>query len=462
MQKPLFVWFFTAFMALSILLPSRSSHESFPGLFFKQNRARFLADMPDSTIAVFFSADQRHKHVDLYYPYRQESSFYYLAGVEEPGAKLICLKPSITVNSKSVSEILFLNPPGEKQAKWSGKGLQPEEAQARFDFEMVLHDSLFRETVFRVAKRSQTTHASVMLYQPKLALKYPDMISSAQREFEISCLKNQIPVKNSSAIVAKLRATKQPEERRAIKIAVQASVQGLIAAIKRCKPGLYEYELASEAQYVYAKSGGLKPAYPPIVGSGPNALILHYAKNTRKIQPNDLVLMDMGAEYKHYASDITRTVPASGTFTKAQRLIYNLVLNAQEQAIKACRVGATLLDVHEAAKSELSKGLVKAGILTSEKDIRKYMWHFSSHHVGLDVHDPYHSLLDQNMILAVEPGLYIPKNSPCDFSFWGIGIRIEDMVLITANQPEVLSRGLPKKVNELEKLIRNAHSKTKP
>jgi len=408
---------------------AQSQPQTLPASFFSKNRQLLLNRLPSATLAIFFAGDVRHKHVDLNYPYRQERSFYYLTGINEPKAILVLAKPALKIQGKLCSEVLFLLPPDSLKARWSGTGLTPKAAKETLGFQESLHDSLFRSTVLNALEIPETNYNKVALYQPKLAFKYPNMISRAQKEFEHYCLKENHKVISSAEWVSELRA------------------------IKTCVPGVYEYDLAREALYTFSKKYGLKPAYPPMAGSGPNALILHYWQLNRIIHPNELVLLDLGAECNGYAADLSRTLPSSGSFTPAQKLIYNMVLKAQNKAIAGCKVGAKLTDVHQAAQKSLSKSLLKAGIISNKNEVSRYMWHYSCHHIGLDVHDPYINTLSENMVLAIEPGLYIPKNSPCSPEFWEIGVRIEDMVRITKEEPEVLSKGPPKTIHELEKFM---------
>jgi len=432
---------------------AQSQPQTLPASFFSKNRQLLLNRLPSATLAIFFAGDVRHKHVDLNYPYRQERSFYYLTGINEPKAILVLAKPALKIQGKLCSEVLFLLPPDSLKARWSGTGLTPKTAKEILGFQESLHDSLFGSTVLNALEIPETNYNKVALYQPKLAFKYPNMISQVQKEFEHYCFKENHKVISSAEWVSELRAIKRPAELQSIRIAVERSIQGMIAAIKTCVPGVYEYDLAHEALYTFTKKYGLKPAYPPMAGSGPNALILHYWQLNRIIHPNELVLLDLGAECNGYAADLSRTLPSSGSFTPAQKLIYNMVLKAQNKAIAGCKVGAKLTDVHQAAQKSLSKSLLKAGIISNKNEVSRYMWHYSCHHIGLDVHDPYINTLSENMVLAIEPGLYIPKNSPCSPEFWEIGVRIEDMVRITKEEPEVLSKGPPKTIHELEKFM---------
>jgi Xaa-Pro aminopeptidase len=439
-------------------LTSQAQSLSFSPAFYAENRTNFLNLLPDSSIALFFSADESHFQNDLYYPYRQESSLFYLTGLKEKQALLLLAKPAIDLQGEMVSEILFLKPGTEKDLKWHGKSLEPKEAEERCGFQKSLPDSLFKNLVTDELKKAGTPFGSLWLTQPRLAYRYPEMISNAQRAFETHCLQQKIQVKNSHQLITRLRARKRPKELQAIRKAVESSIQGHLASIKACQPGMKEDQLAALAVYTFSRQGCSKPAYAPIVGSGPNSLILHHWSGRRKIQAEDLVIMDLGASCMGYASDLTRTVPGDGVFSPAQKVIYNIVLKAQARAIEACRAGKSLIDVHHAAKSTLAIELLELGILSDTLEISRYMWHFTCHHVGLDVHDSYYTVLEEDMVLAIEPGLYIRPGSPCPKRFWGLAVRVEDMVKVTTNKPEILSRRLPKSPEAIEILMQQGRT----
>jgi Xaa-Pro aminopeptidase len=207
------------------------------------------------------------------------------------------------------------------------------------------------------------------------------------------------------------------------------------------------------AEYVFKKMGCEYTAYPSIVGAGENSVILHYDATGKKMQDGELVVMDMGGEYRGYAADITRTIPVNGKFSDAQRQIYELVLAAQTAAIAECKPGAPFHAPHLKAVEVIAEGLLKLGLIRERKDYHLYFMHGTSHHVGLDVHDPSTGVLAENQIITVEPGIYIAEGSPCDKKWWNIGVRIEDMVLITKDGCVVLSGALPKTTQELEALM---------
>ena len=248
-----------------------------------------------------------------------------------------------------------------------------------------------------------------------------------------------------------LREVKTPFELRQLKRAIEISAIGQVEVMKAIHLQMSEREVQGIHEYVFKKYGAAYEGYPSIVGAGNNACVLHYIENSSDPSETDLMLMDLGAEYEGYTADVTRTIPVKGTFTSAQRQLYQIVFDAQEAGIAKAIVGNTVNDVTRATQEVVKAGLLALGIIENENDFRKYYPHGASHHIGLDVHDlSNYGPLPENAIITVEPGIYIPKGSPCDPKWWGIGIRIEDDILITANGPENLSAFAPRTWQAIE------------
>jgi Xaa-Pro aminopeptidase len=273
-------------------------------------------------------------------------------------------------------------------------------------------------------------------------------------KIEAEAPKNNLDTRTLSTIMAGLRQVKTPEEMVLLKKAVRISAMGQREIMKAMRPGMSEAEVQGIHEYVYKKYGSEYEGYPSIVGAGNNGCVLHYIENSKMKLENDLVLMDLGAEYHGYTADVTRTIPANGKFTTEQKAIYDLVYEAQEAGIKATKIGNTLSTPDDEARKVINAGLVKLGIIKSEADARKYFPHGTSHHIGLDVHDPsLRGKLEANMVITVEPGIYIPEGSDCDRKWWGIAVRIEDDILITEKGPVNLSAEAPRKSSEIEALM---------
>lgn len=266
--------------------------------------------------------------------------------------------------------------------------------------------------------------------------------------------KKKYNTKKLASFMAELREVKTAEEMVLLKKAVRISAQGQIEVMKAMHSEMSETEIQGIHEYVYKKYGSEYEGYPSIVGAGNNGCVLHYIENNKMKVENNLVLMDLGAEYHGYTADVTRTIPANGKFNKQQRIIYNIVYNAQEAGIAACTVGAQFRGSHRAAQKVIDDSLAKLGII--EKGAKhSYFPHGTSHYIGLDVHDTgTFGPLKENSVITVEPGIYIPEGSDCDKKWWGIAVRIEDDILITANGPVNLSSEAPRKADEIEKLMK--------
>jgi Xaa-Pro aminopeptidase len=330
--------------------------------------------------------------------YRQEPNFYYLTGFDEPNAILL-----LDAASEPPAEVLFLPDRKLGQERWTGPKLGPgPEAEKITGFSKVLSTSDFDSTLNKAAERAKAV-------------------------YDLKDVENHI---------AHLRQIKSPTEIALLEKAVQITLKGHNAAVRSIAPGVMEYEVEAALEYEFRRNGAEGPGFPSIVGSGPFATILHYDKNERRMQAGDVVVIDVGAEYGGYSADVTRTYPVSGRFSPRQREIYQIVLEAQKAAIAKVKPGARISDVHQAAM-----GYIRS------KGYEKYFIHGASHHIGLEVHDAGDTSnpLEANMVITVEPGIYIPEEQ--------IGIRIEDDILVTPTGYRVLS-AFPKEISEIEALIR--------
>jgi Xaa-Pro aminopeptidase len=249
-----------------------------------------------------------------------------------------------------------------------------------------------------------------------------------------------------------LRGIKQPEEIALIQKAASISVLGHNDVMRAIKPGMKEFQAQAIMEYHFKNAGSEYPGYNSINGAAENACVLHYITNLKTVKDGDLLLSDCAAEYHGYSADVTRTVPANGKFTEAQKALYEIVLAAQDAGIAACKAGAPFGDIDAASRAVVNAGLIKLGIAANEKEARTYFPHGTSHHLGLDVHDLGPRVLAAGVVVTVEPGIYIPAGSKCDKKWWNIGIRIEDDILITETGNVNLSKGSPRSVAEIEKM----------
>ena len=288
--------------------------------------------------------------------------------------------------------------------------------------------------------KSATTDDLKKEYQQKITLALPP--------------KTNIDLTFLSANMATMREVKTAAEVKLITKAVRISAVGQIEVMKAMKPHMSETELQGIHEFVYKKYGAEYEGYPSIVGAGNNGCILHYIENNQTKVGNELVLMDLGAEYRGYTADVTRTIPANGKFTKEQKQIYDIVYDAQEAGIALYTIGSKMSAPNVAARKIVNEGLYKLGIIKSVDERHNYFPHGTSHHIGLDVHDPgNYRNFEENMIVTMEPGIYIPDGSPCDKKWWGIGIRIEDDILVTKNGPINLSAEAPRTTEAIEKMM---------
>ena len=291
-----------------------------------------------------------------------------------------------------------------------------------------------------------------------------DFMSKAEDETVLTDLKTRsafllkdynYDIDQLGTYMAELREIKTPEEVQLLKKAIQISAQGQREVMKAIKPNMTEREVQGIHQLVYKKYGAAHEGYPSIVGAGDNACVLHYITNDKTDLKDQLILMDLGAEYNGYTADVTRTIPVSGTFSPEQRALYQIVYDSQTAGIKAAQVGASFSAIAAACNKVVQEGLMELGIIAAPEEYRRYLPHGVAHHIGLDVHDPglYQNLQPQ-MIITVEPGIYIPKDSPCDPKWWNIGIRIEDDILIIEKGPVNLSEDAPRAWDEIEALMK--------
>lgn len=339
---------------------------------------------------------------------------------------------------------------------------QKAEYPADFDavkeqiYQMIREDDL--------ASAQQTTQ--YISYQARikpslLKDEYIKAFIEAQNEEAKQLVKASIPPPNHnldanalSSMMATLREVKTPDEIGLLRKAVDISCVGQVEVMKAMHESMSETEIQGIHEYVFKKYGAEYEGYPSIVGAGANGCVLHYITNNKMRVGNDLVLMDLGAEYRGYTADVTRTIPANGKFTTEQRAIYDLVYEAQEASFKYCKPGQPISITTKISREVINEGLAALGIIESPDVAHNYFPHGVSHHIGLDVHDRgnYESF-EPNMVLTVEPGIYIPPGSPCDKKWWGIGVRIEDDILITEKGYELLSGYAPRKSDEIEKMM---------
>lgn len=447
--------------------------------FHKNRRDVLRQKMPSNSVAVFFANPVRNRANDVEYVYHQDPNFYYLTGYKEPHAVLVIFSDEQTnAEGQSYNELLYVQERNARAEQWTGRRLGAEGAKTKLGFEMAFNGSAFLESGidfttfdkvlyfdffddYRDTRNSADLYDLIQSFKVQIKLvnnytienKTDDIETDATANVEAETVKTD--TRTLSTLMAEMREIKTEEEMVLLKKAVRISAMGQREIMKAMHPGMSEAEVQGVHEYIYKIYGSEYEGYPSIVGAGHNGCVLHYIENNKMKLEQDLVLMDLGAEYHGYTADVTRTIPANGKFSTEQKAIYDIVYNAQEAGIKATVIGNTMQSPDTAAREVVYQGLIDLGIAKTQREARQYFPHGTSHHIGLDVHDPgLYGALAENMVITVEPGIYIPEGSDCDPKWYGIAVRIEDDILVTKNGPVNLSAEAPRKSEEIEKLMK--------
>lgn len=415
--------------------------------FHQGRRAALREKMPEKSVAIFVSNPQQKRSLSSTYKFKQHTDLYYLSGINEPNIIMFIFKDYISFEGKTINELMFVSPKDPTKELWDGIMLGENGAKNISGLETVKSIRSFKDLSFIPEDFN------------KLFGQFPEFENTKDNQLMrsiIEKIKNNYTTLNPKQIqfwLDQLRGIKTNEELNMIKKAVQISGQGHIEAMKAIKTGISERQVQAVHEFTHRIMGAEDVGYLPIVGAGNNGCILHYHENNKENLNNRLILMDVGAEYGEYTGDITRTVPVNGKFNTEEKLLYQIVLEALEAGIKVAKNGNNFQDIDSACRMTINEGLVRIGLIkTGEK--HNYFPHGVSHHLGLDVHDRgEYGKLQTGMIITVEPGIYIADNSPVDNKWWGIGIRIEDNVLITDNGNENLSAFVPKTIEDIEKIM---------
>ncbi len=434
---------------------------------FAARREAFMQKLGPDAVAVVRSQPERLRNGDAFFPFRQNSDIVYLTGFVEPDTTLI-LRPG----AETEKFVMFVRPRDPEMEVWDGKRAGLEGAKAQYGA-----DASFPSAELHTRLGDLIANHEELHYGLGLDERMDQMVAANISRLRKMEKKGQRPpraVIDPRHALHELRLHKRPEELAALRKASAISADAHVAAMKLGKPGTFEHELEALIDYTFRKRGGSGPGYTTIVGAGENATILHYIENRCAIADGDLVLVDAGCEYDHYTADITRTWPANGKFTGPQRDVYELVLATQKAAVDLVKPGATLDEIHDHCVRSLTEGMIQLGLLSGsvderieDKTYRRFYMHGTSHWLGLDVHDvgaytregkprP----LAPGMVITVEPGFYVaPLGGHLDdfelpLALRGIGVRIEDDVLVTETGCEVLTAACPKEVADIEAACR--------
>ena len=428
---------------------------------FARRRRAIMDDMGEGSIAILPAAPVRLRNRDVEYPYRQDSDFYYVTGFDEPEAVAVLMP-----NRKRGEFVMFCRERDPEMELWNGarSGLSgactdygADDAFPIGDVDDILPGLLENQARVYYAMGYDSDFDQHMIgWVNRVRTRSKAGVSSPA---EFVALDN---------VLHEMRLVKSTTEIRAMTRAMEISTDAHLRAMGACRPGVAEYQIEAELNYAFMRGGSRRAAYPSIVAGGANACVLHYIDNRDSLRDGDLLLIDAGAEYDYYASDITRSFPVNGRFSKAQRALYEVVLEAQEAAIEQVQPGNHWNEPHEAAVEVLAQGLVTLGLLKGnvsaiikKERYRKFYVHRTGHWLGMDVHDvgDYKiggewRVLEPGMVMTVEPGLYVGAGDKrVARKWWNIGIRIEDDILVTRDGNKVLSSGVPKSVDDIEAIV---------
>jgi len=426
---------------------------------YKKRRDHLIKALGNG-VAILKGAPEQTRTHDTQYSYRQDSDFFYLTGYTEAGAACI-----IDPHNEEHPFTLFVLPRDPKKEVWTGWRLSFDETVEKFNCDRALAITEFESTAFEAMKAAKTVYTNLN-HEKEHQHKLLDQLRAVRSEVQ---RKGGGPegLRSIGAIVHDMRLFKDAHEIELMQKAADISAQAHIKAMQASQPGSYEYQLQAVLESYFVYAGGTGPAYTSIVGSGGNATVLHYIKNRAQLQDGDLVLIDAAAEYEMYAADITRTFPVNGKFSDVQKDLYGIVLKAQKAVIEAARPGVTFQSLHDLDLKLLVEGMLEIGLMDGsleqiieEQTYQQYFMHKTGHWLGLDVHDMGNYMIDgksrvlePGMVFTVEPGIYVNSKSMAPEQYRGMGIRIEDNILITEDGNRNLTSAAPKEITDIEALM---------
>ena len=413
-------------------------------MIHKKRREELLSILGDDAVIIVSTNSEQKRNSDVNYPFRPDSSFWYLTGFIEPDA--------IAVFSKNNYSI-FLRHKDQTKEIWNGLRLGIDLAP-----ETLLVDQAYDIDSFFDESSSQINESSSVYFDAPTDGGWKDNSSTNKLNPAITALLGE-KLKPLNPYISEMRLIKDTSEIKNMQVAADLASKAHIQAMVKTHPGLYEYNIAAEFDSVFRNENS-QHSYPPIVAGGENACILHYTENNKLLNDGDLLLIDAGCEILGYASDITRTFPVNGRFSPPQKEIYEIVLDAQKQAIASIMPGEDVNKPHEIVCEIITRGLMKLGIMEDVSNLREFYMHGTGHWLGLDVHDVgtkesgnLFREFQVGMVTTVEPGIYIRKDDKIDPKYWNIGIRIEDDVLVTIDGNHVLSAAAIKNIDDIELLM---------
>ena len=413
-----------------------------------KRRKELTQQLEDQSFALFAAGEAKHKSLDANFKYFPERNFYYLTGLTREKFILLLVK-----NKKANLDFIFIEEPSDYATKWLGRRMTKEEVSEV--------TGISTERIHYLKDFDQFISNRIMLDSRQLLLdRVPDVLyldmyraKAMSRPNSFLTFGNvvenypELKIKNINGLTAKMRRLKSNDEVNEIRKAIQHTKKGIESVFTLAKAGMNERTLEATFEYNIKLSGSSGISFDTIVASGKNATVLHYIENNQEIPEDALVLLDLGAYHNQYAADISRTFPVSGKFTERQAQLYNMVLEVNKETIKRVKPGIYVKELNDFAKDMLAQGMIDLGMIKEKSEITKYYYHGVSHYLGLDVHDvgTYSEKIEPGVVLTVEPGIYIEEE--------GIGIRIEDDILVTEDGYENLSKDIIKEVKDIENFI---------
>lgn len=404
--------------------------------FYIKNRERLMSKVDENSVVILFAGRAPYKSADETYQFTPNRNFYYLTGIDRENIILI-----MTKKNGKIEETLFIEESDPIMARWVGERMKSEEAKEISGISAVDYTKNFYSSLGGIFSRFNYDKLYLDLERQDWNIPMAEAQSMAK---EVKEKYSYLNIKNIYYYISELRTIKQEEEIEEIRKAISITKCGIEKMMENAKSNMMEYEIEAYFDYVLTSEGVKDKAFKTIAAAGKNATVLHYSENNSKCGADDLILFDLGAQRNYYNADISRTFPVAGKFTERQKQVYNVVLKANLEVMKAVKPGIPFAELNEIAKKVLAEGCKELGLIKDDSELSKYYFHGVSHYLGLDTHDvgDRGEILKPGMVFTNEPGLYIPEE--------GIGIRIEDDLLVTEDGCENLSKDIIKTVEEIE------------
>ena len=418
--------------------------------FHQLNRRRLYDMMKPGSLLLIFSGKEVIRTNDEYYPFYAHRSFVYLTGLTCKEAVLMAVKDA----SGGVNETLYLLPPDPMAERWTGKRVSPAEAVERSGVETVKTVDAFDKDIHTLLAGG---HYSMRTERPEYLYLDVYRASAGERLFPshdfLRKCQVDVPylrIENADALIRKLRLIKAPCEIEAVRKAEEITKEGILAMMKASRPGMYEYQYKAEFDHALGQWGPDGPGFPSIISAGQNNFCIHYYSYTGQAHDGDMVLNDVGAQWDHHTTDVSRGWPCNGRFSPRQKLLYNCALATSNHMFETVRPGMKMANIDRTIRAYNAERLVEAGALDDVKNVGRLMWHGGAHHVGYDVHDVVETpeTIAPGMVFCIDVGIYHEE--------WGIGFRLEDNLLVTEDGCECLSAGIPRTVEDIEDVMRKA------